>query len=46
MREGRIVEHGATEDVVRRPGHEYTAQLVAAARRTSWAAETTDEVPA
>ncbi len=55
MREGRIVEHGATEELVRGPGHEYTAQLVAAARRTSWTAGTIgapdveasdDEVPA
>ena len=37
MRDGRIVEHGATDQLVRRPGHEYTAELVAAARRTSWA---------
>jgi peptide/nickel transport system ATP-binding protein len=37
MREGRIVEHGRADELVRRPGHEYTAQLVAAARRTSWA---------
>jgi peptide/nickel transport system ATP-binding protein len=36
MQAGRIVEHGATEQLVRRPGHEYTAELVAAARRTSW----------
>jgi peptide/nickel transport system ATP-binding protein len=37
MREGRIVEHGATGELVRRPSHQYTAELVAAARRTSWA---------
>jgi peptide/nickel transport system ATP-binding protein len=36
MREGRVVEHGATADLVRRPRHEYTAELVAAARRTAW----------
>ena len=45
MRDGRIVEHGATEDLVRRPRHEYTAELVAAARRTSWADEPADTVP-
>jgi ABC-type dipeptide/oligopeptide/nickel transport system ATPase component len=36
MRDGRIVEHGASHELVRRPGHGYTAELVAAARRTSW----------
>ena len=30
MREGRIVETGALEDVLRRPAHEYTRQLLAA----------------
>ena len=39
MREGRVVEYGTTDDVVRRPRHAYTADLVAAARRTSWVAE-------
>ena len=42
MREGRIVEHGTTDELVRRPGHEYTAELVAAARRTSWAGAPND----
>jgi peptide/nickel transport system ATP-binding protein len=42
MREGRIVEHGPTEELVRGPGHPYTAELVAAARRTSWAGAPAD----
>jgi peptide/nickel transport system ATP-binding protein len=46
MQEGRIVEHGATDQLVRRPRHEYTAELVAAARRTSWADAPIDEVQA
>jgi len=50
MRAGRIVEHGTAAELVRRPQHEYTAELVAAARRTSWdeAPDGTpnDEVPA
>ncbi len=37
MRDGRIVEHGTTDELVRRPRHDYTSELVAAARRTSWA---------
>ncbi len=37
MRDGRIVEHGPTDELVRGPGHPYTSELVAAARRTSWA---------
>ena len=45
MREGRIVEHGATDDLVRHPRHEYTAELVAAARRTSWGDAPVDGVP-
>ncbi|MGH9132639.1 MAG: ATP-binding cassette domain-containing protein, partial [Ilumatobacteraceae bacterium] len=35
MREGRIVEHGPTAEIVRRPQHAYTAELVASARQTS-----------
>ncbi len=46
MRDGRIVEHGPTDDLVRRPTHEYTVELVAAARRTSWAEAPVDDVPA
>ena len=30
MKDGRIVEHGRTEDVLRRPRHEYTRRLLAA----------------
>jgi len=34
MQAGRVVEHGATTDVLCRPRHEYTAALVAAAAKT------------
>lgn len=34
MRAGRVVEQGATADVLNHPRHEYTAALVAAAART------------
>jgi len=33
MREGRIVEHGGVDDVLRRPRHEYTKELLAAVPR-------------
>jgi peptide/nickel transport system ATP-binding protein len=33
MNAGRVVEHGDAEDVLRRPGHEYTKQLVRAVPR-------------
>jgi peptide/nickel transport system ATP-binding protein len=49
MRAGRIVEQGPAAELVRRPRHEYTSELVAAARRTSWddapAGTPNDEVP-
>jgi peptide/nickel transport system ATP-binding protein len=35
MRDGRIVEHGAAARVVGEPGHNYTVQLLDAARRTA-----------
>ncbi|MBA3288366.1 MAG: ABC transporter ATP-binding protein [Acidimicrobiia bacterium] len=35
MRDGRIVERGSAADIVRSPEHEYTRQLLDAARRTS-----------
>ncbi|MER6273982.1 ABC transporter ATP-binding protein [Streptomyces sp900105755] len=34
LKDGRIVEEGATESLVRRPQHPYTQRLVAAARAT------------
>jgi len=34
MRNGEIVEHGAVDELISRPRHPYTAQLVAAARAT------------
>jgi peptide/nickel transport system ATP-binding protein len=46
MREGRIVERGASDELIRRPSHEYTAELVAAARRTSWLDGPVDGAPA
>jgi peptide/nickel transport system ATP-binding protein len=30
MKEGRIVEHGAVDEVLRRPSHPYTRELLAA----------------
>ena len=35
MREGRIVETGALEEVLERPAHDYTRQLLAPCRKTS-----------
>ena len=39
MHEGRIVERGAPDELVLGPLHGHTAELVAAARRTSWGDE-------
>jgi peptide/nickel transport system ATP-binding protein len=36
MRRGRVVESGTAADLVRRPRHPYTAELIAAARRMAW----------
>ncbi|MFF2463643.1 ATP-binding cassette domain-containing protein [Streptomyces mirabilis] len=40
LKDGRLVEEGATDTLVRRPQHPYTQRLVAAARATG-----TEEVP-
>ncbi|MET0144360.1 MAG: ABC transporter ATP-binding protein [Ilumatobacteraceae bacterium] len=42
MRNGRIVERGAALDVARDPHHEYTQQLLEAARTTSWHGSSTN----
>jgi peptide/nickel transport system ATP-binding protein len=38
MRDGRLVEHGSVDALVRDPQHPYTRQLLAAARETGWSA--------
>jgi peptide/nickel transport system ATP-binding protein len=37
LKDGRLVEEGAVDTLVRTPQHPYTRQLLAAARETSWA---------
>ncbi len=41
MRDGRIVERGAVTEITVSPRHDYTRQLLDAARRTSWEAQVT-----
>jgi peptide/nickel transport system ATP-binding protein len=36
LKDGRLVEEGATDTVIRSPQHPYTQRLVAAARATGW----------
>jgi peptide/nickel transport system ATP-binding protein len=36
MKDGRLVEHGATEEVFAAPSHPYTRQLLEAAPKLSW----------
>ncbi|WP_234476258.1 hypothetical protein [Streptomyces sp. MBT65] len=36
LKDGRLVEEGATDTVIRSPQHPYTQGLVAAARATGW----------
>ena len=44
MNEGRVVEQGDAEDVLRRPGHEYTRKLVSAVPRLRHVREAALEV--